>query len=509
MSSENKNKREMEQFTNATIAGATMDTVQRFGSAAKEHLVAYSGKDFENNVFLKKGLKDIANSKVHPDYVETNLKQQAGFAAENKYTARQNAEHMIKGDGKRVHNTDVKGSGSYNELHDHIITENGNVVGWEQMKFVGNNEKDCLDKLISDKFAKYRKGDTQITLPSDYFEGDAIYKEIDNRVESLEKQINSGKLDAKTLQKKQEELKTYKDVKGRIKNSEISKQEALNARLHPEWDTAKEIGSLANRAGLEAAKTGALVGGSISVVTNVVSVFKGDKDVKEAAWDVTKTTAKSAAVGYATGAAGSAIKSFMQHSEKKLLQDLSKTGLPGTMVSLAVETSKVMYDYFTGKISGAECFKNLGQTGSNMVSSAMFATVGQMAIPIPVVGAMVGSMMGYVLSSTCYGFMFAALNEAQLAREERIRVEQECAAHIAEMKKYRAQMEEFFDNYLNHYRQTFAESIYQINEAYKLDDCEQFLQGCNKIVKSLGGKVQFETKKEFDDFMASDEALEL
>ena len=146
---------EMKTLENVALEGAAAEVVQRYGSAAKEHFVAYAGKDNETGEELKRGLKQIAKAKVNPDYKDANLKQQAGFAAEQKYTARQNAENIINKKKTRVHNTDVKGSGDYDQLFDHIVTdENGIVISQEQMKFVGSNPKACLDKLASKKIPK-------------------------------------------------------------------------------------------------------------------------------------------------------------------------------------------------------------------------------------------------------------------------------------------------------------------------------------------------------------------
>lgn len=49
-----------------------------------------------------------------------------------------------------------------------------------------------------------------------------------------------------------------------------------------------------------------------------------------------------------------------------------------------------------------------------MLSSTMMATMGQIAIPIPVVGAVLGGMIGYSLSSIFYQ---AALDSAKRAKE--------------------------------------------------------------------------------------------
>ena len=87
----NNSDEKISTYKNVIIEGAATETVQRYGSAIKEHFVAYSGIDNESGEQLKKGLKQISESKLNPEYIKQNLKQQAGFSAENKYAARENA----------------------------------------------------------------------------------------------------------------------------------------------------------------------------------------------------------------------------------------------------------------------------------------------------------------------------------------------------------------------------------------------------------------------------------
>ena len=151
-------------------AGAAYDVVERYGSASKEYLVSYSGQDYEHGRTLKRGLKKTANSKVNPNYRRQNLKQQAGFAAEDKYTARQNAEKIINGDKTRVCRTDDLGRVN-DPLFDHVLLDSDGIEipdTGEQMKFVGNDSKACLSKLKSKEFQKYLNTDATITVPSNY-----------------------------------------------------------------------------------------------------------------------------------------------------------------------------------------------------------------------------------------------------------------------------------------------------------------------------------------------------
>ena len=501
-------KEKEKTYINVALEGAATEVVQRYGSAVKENLVAYIGIDNETGERLKKGLKDIAKEKVNPDYKDINLKQQAGFSAENKYTARQNAERIINRDKSRVHNTDVKGSGSYNELFDHIITdENGIVISQEQMKFVGSDPKACLNKLAGKKFQKYFDADAKITVPSDYYEG--ILEEAQKTIDSLEKQLKHAKESGNTeLEKNLEErIAKYKKIKASIKDSGVSNKEAMEARLHPKISTAKDVVKVAHRAGVEQAAYGAVIGGSVSIVKNIVSVVKGQKEPEEAAIEFAKDTSVAAVSSYATAFAGSVIRGGMQNSASKTVKSLAKTNLAATIVTSTVEAGKSLKKYISGEIEGIECLEELGEKGTGQLSAAMFAVVGQAVIPIPVVGAMIGSMVGYALSSACYGELVDALKEAKLAHEERIRIERECEESIKMIVQFREEMNDAIEKYLNDMKETFNNALENAERAIWKDDIDGFIGAANSISNKLGKKALFNTFREFDDFMNTSDSF--
>lgn len=510
----NSSEDKSENLKKAGLTGAAFENTQLYGSAIKEHIVSFTGIDNENGVALKRGLDELSKAKINSNNKYANQNQQAGFAAELKYTARENARHIIDKDGTRVINTDTKGTGKYNELYDHIITKDGNVLSQEQMKFVGRDVNECVNALTSQKFQKYRDNNAVFTLPSDYFEKEAngipkIQNELDNRIKSINSQIEKGKLSGDVLKKKQQEIHELKKLKENIKDSGITKHDALEARLNPKWSVAKDMAKVAHESGLQQVKLGAAIGGTVSIVTNIVNVYKGKKNISEAAVCVAKDTAKAAAFSYSTGFAGSIVKGTMQNSESAVIRGVAKSNLPAAVLSLSIDSVKSIKGYLTGEISGVECMEKLGETGTNAISSSMFAVAGQLLIPVPIVGAMAGSMVGYALSSSFYGILLTSLKDANLARERRIQIEKECEEHIKNLRQYRKEMEEYFENYLSFYKETFIDAFKQIKMANDIGDCDGYLEGCNKIIRSLGKDSQFNTFDEFDDFMMSDEPLRL
>ncbi len=89
MATKKDKKNKQDDLLRAGIAGASYETVQRYGSAAKEHLVAYSGVDHERidpntgeALKLQKSLKSIQEQKTNDEYAFSIRQQKGGWAAE-------------------------------------------------------------------------------------------------------------------------------------------------------------------------------------------------------------------------------------------------------------------------------------------------------------------------------------------------------------------------------------------------------------------------------------------
>ncbi len=218
-----KRKDNDEDLVLAGISGASYETIQKYGSAAKQHYVAYSGADHETGKNLVKGLKQISEDKVNPDYKFQNIHQQAGFSAEVKDVAKTNAENIINGDRIRKIRTDDLGSVN-DPLYDTVsIDADGNVMkgSGAQMKFLGASQKDptgagdaarALDKLQSKKFEKYLEADAKIDVPSDQY--GQILSEANTKIDGLEKQLKNQQEAGNTEQVKKIQAQINKLEKG-------------------------------------------------------------------------------------------------------------------------------------------------------------------------------------------------------------------------------------------------------------------------------------------------------
>lgn len=517
---EKKKIQKQKDLLNAGVAGASYETIQRFGSAAKQHYVVYSGEDNEIGKNLVKGLKQISEEKINPDYGYQNIHQQAGFSAEVKDVARENAEKIIKGDSTRKIRTDDLGSVN-DPLYDTVtIDADGNVIDGTgaQMKFLGASESDptgegdtarALEKLQSKKFQKYLDADAKIDVPSDQY--DKIVQEANDKIDVLSKQLENQKQagNSEQVKKLQESIDKLEKIKKNLRKSNVSSDEAVFARLHPKLSTAMDVAKISHRAGIQTAETSAIIGGSVSIVKNIVAVCKGEEEAEDAVKNVTKDIVTTAAVGYGTGFTGAAIKGAMQNSKSRYVRALSKTNIAGTLVAVTVSAAKTMTRYFNGEINGVECLETLGEQGTGMVASAMFSVIGQTVIPIPVVGGLIGGMVGYALSSATYGVLVGSLKEANLAHEERIAIEQACEEHIKMIREYRTQMNAIINEYLSETTEIFNESFSGIKDALAIGDIDLLIESSNAITDALGGNKPFETMDEFNSKMLFGETFTL
>lgn len=512
-----KKEEKEKSIIHAGIAGAGTETVQRYGSAVKEHVVAYTGADHEIGKELSKSLSKISESRINKKYAEQNIAQQAGFAAEVKTVARENAEKIIKGQAPRTTRTDDmqkqsdgKGrtvGGKNEQLYDIAeVNRDGTYIveSGRQLKYVGENAKACYKSLLGKKFDKYREADATIEIPSDFYDG--VKKELNEKIQSLEKQIRNAeaKGNSALATKHREQLRRVEKTRDNLRKGKLTKSEAREARLNPVISTAKDMAKISHRAGMESAKYGTAIGGGISIVQNLVAVVKEEKEPNEAILDVAKETGASTAIAYGTGFTGAVVKGFMQNAESQSVRILSKTNLPGIIVTATVNATRTMKKYYGGEISGVECFEELGEQGTGMISSAMFAAVGQAAIPIPVVGGVIGGMVGYAMASASYSTLLDALKEEKWSHEERIRIEQESEQQIQLIRAYRKELERTIEEYFSTNMTIFHDSFAGIKNALCVGDIDGFITSANSMTQALGKDVLFHNVGELDALMDAD-----
>lgn len=361
MKKDRKKKQKYSNITDLTIMGSTAEESALHASANREHF-----SDWDR-------LEEISKRKINPNYIKQNINQQAGYSAEIKEQARVNEHNILAGKRERIVQYDDLSSEQKaqvkklfpnyatpkknHEIVDYAsVDEKGNVIPGTltQSKFVGRNGAECFEKFLSKDYEKYFENGVKVKIPKDFF-GD-FQKEANIKIKSLESQIAKQK-ELGNFQKAtnlEEKLQKCKTIKANTRSASITKAEAIEARLNPKLSTAKDVASVSHQAGMNAAQTGALISGSVSLVKNAYECFVNGKDPMKALKHTAIATLKGGVLSYGSAFASSSLGGLMQSSANKIIQSLGKGSVPAMIVRAGVANCKVFIDYFRGKINEAE-----------------------------------------------------------------------------------------------------------------------------------------------------------
>lgn len=516
MKKDRKKKQKYSNITDATIMGSTSEESALYASANREHL----------SVLDK--LEEISKRKINPNYTNQNINQQAGYSAEIKEQAHVNANNILAGKMGRLRQYDDLSSTQKAQIGERFpdyatpkknheivdyasVDKKGNVIPGTltQSKFVGRNGAECFEKFLSKDYEKYFENGVKVKIPEDFF-GD-FQKEANITIKSLESQIAKQKSfgnfqKANILERRLQKCKT---IKANTRPASITKAEAIEARLNPNLSTAKDVTSVSHQAGMNAAQTGALIGGGVSLATNVYECIANGKDPEKAIKHTAIATLKGGALSYVSAFASSSLGGLMQSSANKIIQSLGKGSLPAMFVGACVANATVLTQYLSGKIDGKELLKQLGKANTTLVSSGAMAVAGQALIPIPVVGMLVGGFVGAILSETCFNAFLKAREEAKLARQRRIEIEKECREFIKLLEIYQNQFKEVFEKYFHETTKFFNQSFNELERASYAGDADLAIGVNNKIQERLGQKALFDNKQEGWELIISNKDIRM
>lgn len=520
----NKEKKDM----SIALEMASHETVQIEGEAASQILQAYegvrfdsSGRDIGHQGRSLKRIKDY-NLNENPVYAERNIKQQSGFDAELIHEVRVNKENIRNGSQERIRTTD--GIGMTNDTqYDHVIVEkNGKVRAGSgsQMKFYGTKEKKdgityrVIEKLVNDE--SWERYDGSVDIPSEQFEGAKKYagKQAENyrkQAEDLRKQGDKEKADF--LARK---AKKYEVASKKIRKSNVSSSEAIEARMAPELFVTSEFIGDVHKGGVSVAKGAIICSSVISGAQNMYSYASGDKSVGEALLFTMKDTAEAGLVGYGTGVAGTSIKALMHKSGNELIRRCGNTNLPTAIASGIIETSKSIKRYADGEISERRLVEELGEKGVGMMASGYGASVGTMAgyalgtvVPFignaagAFIGGFVGSMVGCAISGTLYEGALYSLKSLELSEERRHIIEAMAQKAIDENNRYIDELNSYLINIQEDFRQDTMQMLDDMQRCILNTDIEGYINSIVTFGNKFGIKMEYETFKEFDDIMNS------
>ncbi|WP_318433083.1 hypothetical protein [Photobacterium leiognathi] len=333
----------------------------------------------------------------------------------------------------------------------------------------------------------------------------------------LKKRIEAGTLKAEDYEQ------TLRNLKKSLSHDEIASTgtqykeafDATNPDLADKIANQYKLDSALidiHKSGMKAGKIGACVSGGLTALTESYSVIKGEKELSKAVID----TAISSAKGYATGYAVTALSKGITHTTSHFLgetisKSLTRSNAHVAIAAGVVNSAKSITSYINGEIEFENLSNEISHTAITSTSSFYYGAAGQMLIPIPVVGALVGSSVGYLVGNLIYQSGLLALGDDNIlvneAKERRRQIEQLCLQVIPQIQEHRRQLEIQITQNNELRKQGIDFGFNLIQNAIESTDPEIFILGLNKIGEQFGIILPYQDFDKFDHIMKSNEAF--
>ena len=275
-----------------------------------------------------------------------------------------------------------------------------------------------------------------------------------------------------------------------------------SARVHEQHQAVMAELEGIGAAALTAGAVGATVSGLISAARTAAAVRAGSMAPAAAA----ATAASDAAAAFArsayVGGAGQTLTLAAQHG--LVPAGLGSGTLPFAIAKASVGVGRASLRFARGEISAQQCAQEsvTSVTGVSLVWAA--SVVGQAVIPVPVVGAMVGGMVGSLCTTiAAQGISGVVAMRSQAALEWQVlaELEVELAATLIVHAEERRLVTELARAHELHFAEVILPALNGLDSALATGDMQQALERASAIIMAHGHEPLFLTEAEFEQWM--------
>lgn len=281
-----------------------------------------------------------------------------------------------------------------------------------------------------------------------------------------------------------------------------------------------------HKVGTEAAKTGVVVGGGISVAQNTAKVMNGELSLSEAGAEVVIDTVKAGAVSYISGIGVRAIEATAVKAAKNTgefiatsLNGFVKSGGPAKTLSVISEVGGTVCKYINGELNDKEFATELGTRGTSLAMSFGAGTQGAVAggligsvigsvVPVVgttigaevgiVVGEVIGNMVGYMLGTEICRVLQEGTDEYEADIERKKRLTKFYTQLAEETEKSRLEMEASLSMLQAEHKKVLVNAFSNMKNAILENDMGKVIDSLQTICNEYGLEVAYKNRQELD-----------
>lgn len=269
-----------------------------------------------------------------------------------------------------------------------------------------------------------------------------------------------------------------------------------------------ELQELAAMTGFSTVAGGAfgLVAASLQVATDRDGTSTPARDVI----DIARMAGTTAVRAGSVSAFSQVIRSAARRSEHFI--GFSETLGPVAMANTAMEVAAAGYAFANGQCTADEFSRRSGAAVIRNTSMWAFGFAGQVLIPVPVAGQLVGGALGYVAAAMVQEGLkiaAAAAKEARLAEKELQALELWIYDAIACIEEQRRVVELTTELHAEHLADQVLPVLDDVESHLASGDDSTAFQSLIEFNACLGLHLDWTTPEDFDRWMQSDEPLVL
>ena len=424
------------------------------------------------------------------------LKEQSqGWMFEQLEVTKFNLDAVRK--GSYLHAATTDSIGLTNHQTTDVVVKHGKQTLKEFQLKSGNKASSSAFMLADKKYA-----DVNLVAPSD---------QTDKVHELYAKRIESGTLKASDYQNASAKL--HKGVEAdNVSSGGTTYGEALKAtdskhanRIANGFEAKAALSDM-HQSGMQAGKMGAAFSGVSSSVSGIYQLSQGKATSGDVAAKIIVDTSKGFAISYLTTA-----------GSKGIVHGLAKAGVSQTTVGVltksnahialatgVVKSGQSVVRYLRGDIDSDQLMNEISETAVTGASTFYYGALGQAIIPIPIVGAMIGSTVGYFVGSMLHQSGLIGLGEVavvKVARERRERIEAMCLESIPLIRQHRLELDALLKTYFAERRHILTQAFDGMEKSLVSWNADDFTQHLESVNQAFGKSLPFKSFDEFDSFM--------
>lgn len=181
--------------------------------------------------------------------------------------------------------------------------------------------------------------------------------------------------------------------------------------------------------------------------------------------------------------------------------------LPNTRIAASLTSSVgAIKGYLSGKIDHYQLLTEVSRSAINVSSAAYYTTFGQIAIPIPLVGALAGATVGYFLGNLLNQSGMISLGEADIvhvARKRREKIEAICNSLIEKIDRSREELEFSLNKYFQEGSHEISMAMDQLHRSLATWDVDKFSSALSNVAYQVGQRAPYASFHEFETAIRS------